>query len=87
MNPPIATLLSQKASAILSVLPTATVEEAVRLMSGQRTGSVVVLEGGRLTGIFTERDVLVRVVAQGLPPTTTTIEQVMTRDPKTVSPT
>lgn len=86
MNPPIATLLAQKASSVLSVPPQATVEEAVRLMRQHRTGSVVVLENGRLTGIFTERDVLNRVVAEGLAPGSTSIEQVMTRDPKTVSP-
>jgi CBS domain-containing protein len=44
------------------------------------------MEGGQLLGIFTERDVLWRVVAAGLDPKTTPLSQVMTRNPITVGP-
>jgi CBS domain-containing protein len=84
MNAPVSTLLSEKPSSILSVPVSATVGEAVQLMNRHKVGSVVVLDGARLAGIFTERDVLYRVVAAGLDPATTPITRVMTPDPKTI---
>jgi CBS domain-containing protein len=56
-------------------------------MNRRKVGSVLVMEGGRLVGIFTERDVLWRVVAAGLDPKTSLLGQVMTRNPITVEPT
>lgn len=86
MNPPVSTLLSEKGSTIHSVPLSATVEEAVRTMNRNKVGCVLVLDGGRLAGIFTERDVLYRVVAASLAPQTTPISQVMTSHPKTITP-
>ena len=43
----------------------ATVHDAAKLMRARTVGSVVILEAGRLTGIFTERDMVCRVVAEG----------------------
>jgi CBS domain-containing protein len=57
-----------------------TVLEAVRRMDAANTGSVVVLEGNRLAGIFTERDLMQRVVLKGLDIATTPVSDVMTRD-------
>ncbi|MGH7822799.1 MAG: CBS domain-containing protein [Candidatus Binatia bacterium] len=57
-----------------------TVLEAVRQMDRANTGSVVVLEGDRLVGIFTERDLMRRVVLKGLDIATTAVSDVMTRD-------
>lgn len=57
-----------------------TVVEAARLMSDKHIGAVPVLDGGRLAGIFTERDVLARVVGAGVDPATTTVSSVMTTD-------
>jgi CBS domain-containing protein len=54
-------------------------------MDRHRVGAILVMESGRIAGIFTERDVLSRVVAGGLDPNTTPIERVMTRDPITVA--
>jgi len=54
--------------------------EAVRRMDRANTGSVVVLDGERLAGIFTERDLMRRVVLQGLDLATTRVAEVMTRD-------
>lgn len=54
--------------------------EAVRRMDDANTGSVVVLEGDRLAGIFTERDLMRRVVLRGYDVASTAVSQVMTRD-------
>jgi CBS domain-containing protein len=54
--------------------------EAVRRMDGANTGSVVVLEGDHLAGIFTERDLMRRVVLRGLDIAATAVSNVMTRD-------
>lgn len=84
MNTPISTLLAEKRHDVLSVSPDATVLEAVSLMNERRVGSVVVLEGGKLVGIFTERDVLRRIVAEQRDPMQTRVRDVMTRDLVTV---
>jgi predicted transcriptional regulator len=54
-----------------------TVKEAARLMAEKHIGAVPVLEGDRLVGIFTERDVLNRIVAAGLNPENTAVGDVM----------
>ena len=64
----------------------ATVREAGQIMAEQRIGAVLVLDDGALAGIFTERDALYRVVAAGLDPATTALDQVMTRDLVTLGP-
>lgn len=63
-----------------------TVGDAARLMRENHIGAVVVVENGRLAGIFTERDALFRVVAEGLDVKTTRLADVMTRNPQTVRP-
>jgi len=76
---PLSHLLSQKNPAVTRVAPSTTVDEAVRVMNQFRIGAVLVVDaGGRLTGIFTERDVLSRVVGRGVDPKTTTVQAVMT---------
>ena len=56
-----------------------TVREAARHMASKKVGAVPVVEGTRLVGVFSERDLVTRVVAPGLDPATLTIGQVMTR--------
>ena len=63
-----------------------TVGKAARLMARKHVGALLVVEDGALAGIFTERDVLFRVVAQRLDPEKTLVREVMTRDPRTVAP-
>lgn len=77
MNTPISAILERKGSAVYSVSPQATIAEAVAEMNRHRVGSVIVLEGGRLVGIFTERDVLRRVVGAGLDPKRSLVADVM----------
>ena len=60
--------------------------EVVADMVSRNIGAVPVLRDGRLVGIFSERDLMSRVVAEGLDPRTTRVEQVMTEHPLTVSP-
>lgn len=86
MNPSIAVLLEHKGSQVYSVTPQLTISEAVHEMNRHRVGCVVVMEGDRLEGIFTERDVLTRVIASDLDPKTHTIAEVMTRNVITVAP-
>ena len=57
-----------------------TVREAARYMTERRVGAVAVLDGTRLAGILSERDVMGRVVAKNLDPDDTRVRDVMTRD-------
>ncbi|MGF1631690.1 MAG: cyclic nucleotide-binding/CBS domain-containing protein [Kiloniellaceae bacterium] len=71
----------------IELLPTSTtVRDAARNMAERHIGAILVGQGRRLEGIFTERDVLTRVVARGLDPDATTLGKVMTPDPDTVNP-
>jgi CBS domain-containing protein len=87
MNTSIAVLLEHKGSVVFSVPHDITVAAAVKDMNSHKVGATLVMDGGRLVGIFTERDVLSRVVAAGLDPATTPMERVMTRNPITVAST
>jgi CBS domain-containing protein len=71
---------------ILALPPETSVREAARAMADRNVGSVIVVEDGRLVGIFTERDALVSVLAGGLDPVTTKLSSVMVRKVLTVSP-
>lgn len=59
---------------------TATVADAVRTMAANNVGIVAVLDGDRLVGVFSERDVVQRVLAQGRTPERTPVAEVMTTD-------
>ena len=71
---------------VVALPPTATVDEAARLMKAKRCGSVLVTAERHLRGIFTERDVVNRVVAERLDAVATTLAQVMTEKPDAVTP-
>ncbi|MBI5901617.1 MAG: CBS domain-containing protein [Rhodocyclales bacterium] len=71
---------------ILTATATMSVAEAATAMRSARVGAIMVLKGGRLAGIFTERDALYRVLAEGRDPTKTRLGEVMTADPTTASP-
>jgi CBS domain-containing protein len=63
-----------------------TVREAAKLMKTKHYGAVLVTEGDELLGIFTERDAVYRVIAAGRDPETTLLVDVMTKEPKTITP-
>lgn len=65
----------------------ASVIEACKMMAERRVGAVLITRNGRLEGIFTERDVACRVVAQGRDPTQTKLGAVMTKNPAVLAPT
>jgi CBS domain-containing protein len=66
--------------------PSASVSQATKLMRDKNLGALLVVTNGRLVGIFTERDALYRVLAEGLDPNVTTLQEVMTADPMTLGP-
>jgi len=63
-----------------SIHPNATVQEACETLIRANVGALVVLDEGRLVGIFSERDVVTRVVASKREPPKTLVSEVMTRD-------
>jgi CBS domain-containing protein len=78
----------KKTQQLLSVLPTDAVQQAVAMMSRHGAGSVVIKEkDGTVDGIFTERDLLTRVVEKGLDPKATRVSTVMSPDVRRVAPT
>ena len=79
----VAELMSGK---VHSLPGSASVLEAVRLMSEHGIGAVLVVEGDHLDGIFSERDALARVMAAGRDPGATTLAEVMTAEPRSAIP-
>ncbi len=63
-----------------------TVAEAARLMRQRNVGAMMVVDGDKLAGVFTERDALFRVVAAGLDVAKTPLSMVMTKNPQSISP-
>ncbi|PTX91754.1 CBS domain-containing protein [Opitutus sp. ER46] len=86
MNVPVSALLERKGHGVFSVTPQVTVSQAVAEMNQHRVGAMLVLESGRLVGIFTERDVLRRIVGPGLDPHQVLVKDVMTTRVTTISP-
>jgi len=78
--PMVSFLLAEKGSQIHSISPSATVLEAVQRMNDGQIGALVVMHAGRVVGMFTERDVLRRVLAQSLAPVDVTVGDAMTAD-------
>ena len=70
----------------ISAEPDQTVIEVATLMVEHNVGAVPVLSDGNLAGIFSERDLMIRVVVGGKDPARTKVSQVMTNDPLTVAP-
>jgi CBS domain-containing protein len=80
-------LLARKGTDVVSIAPTATVLDAARLMNDRSVGGVLVVDSdNQLLGIFTERDILRRVVAADLPPATTKVSEVFTQAVVTCGP-
>lgn len=71
-------ILDYKGASVVTCSPSDTVLDSARLMNEHGIGGVVVVDGGQVVGIFTERDVLRRVVATRQDPATTRLLDVMT---------
>ncbi len=77
--PKVRDILARKGSAVVSISPTNTVFEAAELMNERKVGGLLVVdEGKNLVGVFTERDILRRVVVAGRNPKTTQVAEVQT---------
>jgi CBS domain-containing protein len=84
MDRPIRTIIERQAP--VTANPEMTVAAASRLMRTKRIGALLVVDNGRLAGIFTERDALFRVIAEGRAPEKTRLAEVMTHNPRTIAP-
>jgi CBS domain-containing protein len=71
---------------VLKAAPETLVSKAAELMAARNVGAIMVVEDDHLVGIFTERDIVFRVVARGLDAQATRLADVMTREPHTVDP-
>ncbi len=76
-----------RGASTLTVPPEVTVAAAAEVLIRNQVGSVLVMDGGRLVGIFTERDILRRVVGERRAPASTRVADVMTRDLVVMRPT
>jgi CBS domain-containing protein len=65
---------------LFHVTSTASVRDVARTMSESNIGAIAVLDAGKLVGIFSERDVVTRIVAEGRNPDETRVDSVMTKD-------
>lgn len=78
--PRVSDVLARKGRGLVSLPSTATVLDAARLMNERGVGAVLVVDDGALVGIFTERDILRRIVVPRLDAAATTVREVMTAD-------
>lgn len=83
-NRPVSQLI--KNQTILTAAATLSVAEAAAAMRDAKVGAIMVVNGPRLVGIFTERDALYRVLAAGKDPGRTSLADVMTVSPATITP-
>jgi CBS domain-containing protein len=82
-----AQLLKLKPTGVVAITPEATVLDALKLLAEKNVGAVLVMEGPRLVGLFSERDYARRVALKGKSSTTTPVSEVMTREVLFVTPT
>ncbi len=79
-------MLQNKGSDIYSVSPDATVYDALQIMADRNIGAVLVMEGGKLLGILSERDYARKVILKGRSSKDTPVRDLMTKDVLYVSP-
>ena len=84
-NYPISSVLTHKTSALWSIAPEATVFEAIKLMAEKNIGSLLVMSGGKLAGIITERDYTRKVALHGKTSKETRVREIMPRELLTVT--
>lgn len=83
---PLREVMLKNRERLVLLAPATTVSEAARAMARAQAGAVLVVDDERLVGIFTERDLLARVVACDLDPAATPVSQVMTTSPRVLGP-
>jgi CBS domain-containing protein len=85
-NSPISTLLHHKAAVLWSIAPEATVFEAIKLMADKNIGSLLVMSGGKLVGVFTERDYTRKIALQGKSSKDTRVREIISSQIVSVTP-
>jgi len=85
--PTVADVLAAKGEQVHSIAPQTTVLDAIRKMNQHKIGALLVMQGRQVAGIFTERDVLRRVIGEEKNPAQVTVAEVMTEDVICVEPT
>jgi CBS domain-containing protein len=78
-------LLRQKGNDIFSVPPDASVYSAIEFMAEKRVGALLVIDGGQLVGVISERDYARKVILQGRSSKDTFVREIMTPSPITIS--
>jgi len=78
--PTVLDILATKGDHVHTIAASATVLEATQLMNDQKIGALVVMDGRKVAGMFTERDVLRRVIAEERSPRQVRVGDVMTRE-------
>ena len=85
-NYPVSSVLIGKTSALWSIAPEATVFEAIKLMAEKNIGSLLVMAGNKLVGVFTERDYTRKIALQGKTSKETRVADIMTGKVISVTP-
>jgi CBS domain-containing protein len=81
---PVSAVLNSKGGQVWSVPPDATVFDALRLMADKDVGSLLVLDGKKLIGVFSERDYARKIILLGRSSKDTTVGEIMTSSPTTI---
>jgi len=79
-------VLSQKRGSIWTVAPESTVYDALAMMADREIGSLLVMSGGKLIGLISERDYARKIALMGRSSKETTVAEVMSTDPVSVTP-
>jgi CBS domain-containing protein len=79
-------ILQEKGSAVFAVQPSITIYQALEIMADKNVGGLLVTENDKLIGIFTERDYARKLILKGKSSRDTSIKELMTPDPFTVTP-
>jgi CBS domain-containing protein len=82
----VAQMLAQKPTGVISIKPDAPVLDALRLLAEKDVGAVLVMDGTRLAGIFSERDYARKVALKGKSTGDTLVSDIMTREVVFVTP-
>jgi CBS domain-containing protein len=85
-NIPVSALLHHKGSTVWHISPEATVFDAIQLMADKNIGALLVMSGGRLAGIFTERDYTRKIALAGKTSKQTSVKEILSHDVITVAP-
>ena len=83
---PVSSVLHRKASTLWTIDPQATVFEAIKLMADKNIGAVLVMSGGKLAGVFTERDYTRKIALLGKSSKETRVREIMPKEIISVTP-